>query len=74
MYFNEKVNDIENSIVIKEELIGSYIKYLKSCNIWKIKLENIVCLFKGLNMKYMIRKWDWICKMFDKIGKLLYVS
>lgn len=48
MYFNEKVNDIENSIVIKEELIGSYIKYLKSCNIWKIKLENIVCL------------WDWI--------------
>lgn len=48
MYFNEKVNDIENSIVIKEELIGSYIKYLKSCNIWNIKLENIVCL------------WDWI--------------
>lgn len=51
-------------IVTKEESTGSYTKYSKSCNTWKTKLENIVCLFKGSNMKHMTRKRDQICNMW----------
>lgn len=43
-YLSKKKNEWHSKrIVTKEESTGSYTKYSKSCNIWKTKLENIVC-------------------------------